>query len=340
MEILARKFQLTNQEHQQLLNENVVINRLVHKKKRSQVRRIREREQSRFKSKLQQKERRLREDLIAVFQERRAEAESGRFDSNFLDSDAHWRERERASNLQHSFQRVRDQVDRRGPKEVNTVSGVVAHKNDDDEISGFYVNYHHSPSGSGASDSPSHRRIERRLEEMTERMPLQAQAQSREPQAQEVDRNLFTLRKKSTLEISRLKESRPGGEKKSAHRSREASAKRSRLQKSKMSKQTRRSHVSGKSRKASVSGKSARASVPRKSARASLSRKSGVRAKKPRHRKSAVRKRRFSSEEASKGESVDSFSSDSEDRERRPKAPRRKAKKPRKSFIEKFPNLF
>jgi hypothetical protein len=164
-ESLLKRFHLTNKEHQKLFNENIVINEMVHKQKNQKIRKIQNFEKQKYKKLLKKKKEKFKEEIQEKLRK------TGIFLPGF-------NKKEHAESIikTHTVNNTpkAELQNQQNPKKVipatnHMISEIVTSRNQMNQLSGFYVNYHSSDDQSEyivSGESIDDEQITERLKDM------------------------------------------------------------------------------------------------------------------------------------------------------------------------------
>ena len=167
---IARKFHLTNKEHQKLFNESVLLNGLVHKKKQKKIQKIQIIEKKKYKQLLKIKEAQFKEDIQEKLRQ------TGIFIPGITQTS------ELNMNNKNGGNGANDDTAKKSKIQNNhIISEIIHNKTQKHQISGFYVNYSsESKSNYVSEDSLDDEDIKKRLEEMADEKNIQEKVQLEE----------------------------------------------------------------------------------------------------------------------------------------------------------------
>ena len=162
---LARKFHLTNKEHQKLFNESIILNGLVHKKKQNKIKKIQKIEKKKYKELLKQKENEFKEEIQEKLRQ------TGIFipginTNSPVDTDSKLISIKSTKLANQKISHFAKPIKTITPKN-QMISELISEKKQENDMSRFYVNYEGSESNCETLSEESHDyHIEKRLQEM------------------------------------------------------------------------------------------------------------------------------------------------------------------------------
>ena len=188
-ESLAKRFHLTNQEHQKLFNENILINGMVHKQKNQKIKKIQVVEKQKYKKLLKLKKEEFKEEIQEKLRQ------TGIFIPGLTRHD-----KSQATRKPNVILAISKADPKSKAPQNHMISEIVTSKNPMTQVSGFYVNYDSSESKSDyyiSDNSIKDEQITTRLNEMQDERQMKQNVEFNEDLDQisldMVDPKNFTL---------------------------------------------------------------------------------------------------------------------------------------------------